>query len=949
MGRGGWYKIPVSRRVLVVAVATVLAACQGGGPTTPTTPRRNASQAPASAAPSKPGPASPLPSAPAVGLPSAAPGATADAARVLGVVRLPAGLVANNGAGLVSNDGGGIIANHGGAILSNNGSGIVSNNGGAYHLSATPEQVPVAGLRVDLLDGAGDPILEDGQPVFTTTNAEGAYGFTVAPGDRNTLVRIGLPDGKGQAQAIVPRATARVDVDLVSTLTTTYILDRYVQGTGDAQATLDKLPADVEAETRARAAAALTEAPPDLTASRVTALVDDLRRADPALDAQLETVKKLLIAAGQSNLGDGQVGTAVSLVDARDLLVAPDGSLFFTAANGKAFDWKVPRRVWRLGPDGRLAAVYDGSPRALALDAAGRLTFIDHDPLVSPFNDSWTRVLAVGADGALVERLRVRDAYRFAVPDPDGGMLVVGVEDNAYVLERLPAQSSRPVAPPPLPAPDPAPAAVRIGKYAPTPELNHVLGDLRGLARVADGVILASRTALMKLGAAASPVTTLAAENARAMALGADGALWLEVDGKAVVRAPDGARTALAGTPPATYVAIKPEVAPNPFEPPPAQVPIMGAVARGADGTGYVSDGARIFRAKDGRFERVAGLEVGEAPPDQGAEALDLKTPAGLAVAPDGTLFVADRDAHRVYKIDPAGEVAVVAGTGEAGPSGDGGPATAAKLLRPTDLAIDPAGGLLVLDQTPADPEGLTRFKSTPGVVRRIAPDGSIAVRHQPPAGTIVRALLPRRGATPWVVSEYSATGEPPSPFGGAPTSMRVDALPATGPATVVRALAEDLTGFAGFAADGEGLYLWRGHELSRWTAPAGAIGLLKAFVGTKEVFNGVGEKGFVPELGGEAVPIGANRIAFDAAGRMTMALGDVKPGFGAFNHHVVRYDPKTDALQLLAGAGSALFAGTGVDDGLKNPLKPVYDAAGNLYFLDVDHRQVKRIPADKL
>lgn len=52
----------------------------------------------------------------------------------------------------------------------------------------------------------------------------------------------------------------------------------------------------------------------------------------------------------------------------------------------------------------------------------------------------------------------------------------------------------------------------------------------------------------------------------------------------------------------------------------------------------------------------------------------------------------------RVRRIDPAGIITTVAGTGTCGYSGDGGPATAAKLSRVTGIATDSAGSLYIAD-----------------------------------------------------------------------------------------------------------------------------------------------------------------------------------------------------------------------------------------------------------
>ncbi|HMF44553.1 MAG TPA: hypothetical protein VKQ32_27955 [Polyangia bacterium] len=90
-------------------------------------------------------------------------------------------------------------------------------------------------------------------------------------------------------------------------------------------------------------------------------------------------------------------------------------------------------------------------------------------------------------------------------------------------------------------------------------------------------------------------------------------------------------------------------------------------------------------------------------------------TPGGrIALAADGTIYVADTDDFRLRRIDPAGTITTVAGTGEWGFAGDGGPAVSAQLGRLTDVAIGPDGQIYIAD-------------SDNDCVRVMTPDGIIA------------------------------------------------------------------------------------------------------------------------------------------------------------------------------------------------------------------------------
>ena len=80
-----------------------------------------------------------------------------------------------------------------------------------------------------------------------------------------------------------------------------------------------------------------------------------------------------------------------------------------------------------------------------------------------------------------------------------------------------------------------------------------------------------------------------------------------------------------------------------------------------------------------------------------GAEA-HVNFPAGLAVDKAGNVYIADTGNHRIRKIDATGTIRTIAGTGEPGYGGDGGPATEAQLNSPIALAVDAAGKVYVAD-----------------------------------------------------------------------------------------------------------------------------------------------------------------------------------------------------------------------------------------------------------
>ncbi|MDQ3944370.1 MAG: hypothetical protein M3357_04320 [Actinomycetota bacterium] len=76
----------------------------------------------------------------------------------------------------------------------------------------------------------------------------------------------------------------------------------------------------------------------------------------------------------------------------------------------------------------------------------------------------------------------------------------------------------------------------------------------------------------------------------------------------------------------------------------------------------------------------------------------DLVEPRTLAVGPDGSIYIAEPKVHRVRRVDADGVITTFAGTGRAGFSGDGGPAGRAQLDFPRGVGTDAAGNVFIAD-----------------------------------------------------------------------------------------------------------------------------------------------------------------------------------------------------------------------------------------------------------
>jgi streptogramin lyase len=163
----------------------------------------------------------------------------------------------------------------------------------------------------------------------------------------------------------------------------------------------------------------------------------------------------------------------------------------------------------------------------------------------------------------------------------------------------------------------------------------------------------------------------------------------------------------------------------------------------------------------------LAGAAAGMADRDA-RPPVHVRSLYGLARDGHDGFLLADGDGHRVVRVDASGRVAVVAGTGVAGSSGDGGPATRARLSLPSALAVGGAGAIYVADLAAErirriDRSGrITTVARVPGALHLLlAPDGSLlvtssGVRHG------VRRIDPRTGKWRWFAggrAEGSADG----------------------------------------------------------------------------------------------------------------------------------------------------------------------------------------------
>ncbi len=117
----------------------------------------------------------------------------------------------------------------------------------------------------------------------------------------------------------------------------------------------------------------------------------------------------------------------------------------------------------------------------------------------------------------------------------------------------------------------------------------------------------------------------------------------------------------------------------------------------------------------------VAGDGVAGYNGDGPAVTARLYNPRGVAVDGAGNLYIADFNSARIRKVT-AGVISTVAGTGIAGYTGEGGPATAARLYGPIAVAVDSAGNVYLADYYN---QRIRKITVATGIITTIAGNGS--------------------------------------------------------------------------------------------------------------------------------------------------------------------------------------------------------------------------------
>jgi DNA-binding beta-propeller fold protein YncE len=332
----------------------------------------------------------------------------------------------------------------------------------------------------------------------------------------------------------------------------------------------------------------------------------------------------------------------------------------------------------------------------------------------------------------------------------------------------------------------------------------------------------------------------------------------------------------------------------------------------------------------------LAGTGVAGYSGDGGpAVAAQINNPYGLAIGPDGALYVCEIGNHVIRRIDlKTGGISTVAGNGKMGYSGDGGPATQASLNEPYEIRFDRAGNMFFVEMKNhivRRVDAKTKIISTvagtgqPG----FSGDGGPAVKAQfkqphsiafDPQGNLlvcdianhrVRRVNLRTG----IIDTYAGTGETKPTPDGAPVSR----VPLNGP----RALDLDPQG---------NLYLV--------LREGNAVYKIDAKTQTIHHLAGTGEKGYTGD-GGDAKKArlsGPKGIAW--APDRSIYIDDTE------SHTVRRIDLRSGVITTAVGTGER---GDGPDgDPLKcktsRPHGVFIDKKGVVYIGDSESHRVRML-----
>jgi cysteine-rich repeat protein len=369
-------------------------------------------------------------------------------------------------------------------------------------------------------------------------------------------------------------------------------------------------------------------------------------------------------------------------------------------------------------------------------------------------------------------------------------------------------------------------------------------------------------------------------------------------------------------------------------------------VAIDHDGAVYISefDGDRVRKISGGIITTVAGTGNWGGTGDGGpAVQARLANPIGLALDAQGNLYVADFNNSRVRKIDTAGTITTVAGTGFQGFTGDGGLATSAQLKLAQRIAFDGAGDMLILD---SGNNRVRRVDAVTGNISTIAGNGTSGSAGDGGPATQASLYAPGGLAVDAAHTIYVAisVNQAQSPD----NRVRV-----VNPAGIINTLVGSGNGDGGPAinalVDPRGVDAAAGADgsVDLYIADAGN-NRIRRLAGNTDLIStvaGTGTAGF----SGDGGPAAAAQLNFpwdvkrDSAGTVWIA--------DTFNNRVRRVNAQ-GIISTFAGNGIYTYGGDGgdaVSAGLAYPYGLEVDSAGNLYIADFSNDRIRKVTPQRI
>ncbi len=354
------------------------------------------------------------------------------------------------------------------------------------------------------------------------------------------------------------------------------------------------------------------------------------------------------------------------------------------------------------------------------------------------------------------------------------------------------------------------------------------------------------------------------------------------------------------------------------------------------DGSGnvYITDSQndRIRKVdSSGTITTFAGTGTAGFSGDGGpADEAEINDPEGVAVDGSGNVYIADTLNNRIRKVDSSGVITTFAGTGSYGFSGDGGQATAARLRRPEDVAVDGSGNIYIADSS----SHRVRKVDSAGVITTFAGTGQRGIRGDGGPATSANIQQPVAIALDGSGNLYIADLH----------NDRIRKVDSSGIITTV-ALGDHT--FGGDGGRATSALLNRPYDVA--LDGSGNVYIADTFnerirkvdsSGTITTFAGTGTAGFSGD-GGPATEAQLNRpigVAVDGSGNLYIADG--------LNYRIRKVD-SSGVITTFAGSrttGDHGYGGPATEARLYNVNGLAFDRSGNLYIVDPGVRRILKV-----